>query len=674
MTDRPQRNLPKLALRISRDIISCMFREANFNETISAALEILIDAPELGLEPRTAVYLDDGKAFNHKLVHHAGLDWMSIPQIIELQDDPHIADWEVAGRIALRVPLVEPSEGELIGTVLLFPKARPIPAGTKRILSIAAAELAQLMRYKRKVAINAQLADIVGMSPNEIYLVDPDTFEITQANHQAQIKTGYRADQILRMTTLDLKDGLTETQYRELIEPLRNGSGKSVVFECCQRRRDGSIYAAKIKVRLLAHAEGDLLIEVVEDESDNNKLLSLLHATLEAFPGGIAVLDENLKLTFANRRLYELVDIPPDRFPIGVSYVDMLRHNAERGDYGEGDIEQLVKTRADHARLFLAHSFERERRDGTVLAVMTSPLAGDGCVVTYLDVTVRRKAEQELMRHRDRLEEAVRERTDELKLQTEKLAQALEHEKHINALQRQFVAMTSHEFRTPLTIIDGAAQRLSRKKGDVSSEFIVEKSERIRSAVARMVELMESFLEAGRLDHGKMTLTLGDCPLADLVTQCARRQAEVASAHNLVLDITNLPSTIQGDTSRLSQVFSNLFANAVKYAPRAPEIVIRGWSADGSAYLSVSDQGVGIDADDIEKMFQLYFRARTSSGIAGTGIGLNLVKQIVELHGGEVSVQSEPGKGSTFIVRLPVDGPGQHGREPDSTQDVAAAA
>jgi signal transduction histidine kinase len=674
MKDRSQRNMPNLALRISRDILTCMFQEVSFSETISNALDVLTRTTELDLTPQTAVYIDDGKAFHHKLVHHAGLDWMSIPQIVEMPDEEHIVERKIGGKPALQIPLLEPAEGELIGTAFVFPKRAPASAITKRVLSIIASDLARLLHHKRKMAIRAQFADIPGMSPNEIYLVDPDTLEISQANQSAELRTGYRADQILRMTTIELKQDVTEERYRELIAPLRNGTSKSVVLDCLQRRCDGSSYEAKIRIRLLRNAEGELLVELVEGENDNRKLLSLLHATLEAFPGGIAVLDENLNLTYANRRLYELVNIPPDRFPIGAPYADMLRHNAERGDYGPGDVEQLVKTRADHARLFLAHSFERERGDGTVLAITVSPLAGGGCVVTYLDVTIRRRAEQELIRHRDRLEEAVRQRTDELELQAERLAQALEQEKHVNALQRQFVAMTSHEFRTPLAIIDGAAQRLQRKKGETSEEFIADKSGRIRSAVARMVELMESFLEAGRIDGAKLKLTIAECSLADIVTNSARRQAEVSRAHNLTLDIADLPSSIQGDTMRLGQVFGNLLSNAVKYAPRAPDILIRGWGEDGLACISVTDYGVGIDADDIEKMFQLYFRARTSTGIAGTGIGLNLVKQIVELHGGQISVASEPGRGSTFTVKLPIEGPSMRDEGIVSVADSPAQA
>jgi signal transduction histidine kinase len=207
----------------------------------------------------------------------------------------------------------------------------------------------------------------------------------------------------------------------------------------------------------------------------------------------------------------------------------------------------------------------------------------------------------------------------------------------------------------------------------LTADFVTEKTHQIRSAVARMVELMESFLTSGRLDGG-MKLTIGDCALHDIVLQCAIRQSDVAPSHKLHLDIDNLPRLVKGDELGLNQVFTNLFSNAVKYSPKAPDIDVKGWEDDGFAYLSVRDNGVGIDADDLQKMFQLYFRARTSSGIAGTGIGLNLVKQVVDLHGGEIRVDSEKGHGTLFTVKLPVAGPAQRPESDPEAENERAVA
>ncbi len=282
-----------------------------------------------------------------------------------------------------------------------------------------------------------------------------------------------------------------------------------------------------------------------------------------------------------------------------------------------------------------------------VLSSSKMPLRdGDGKIIGLIgvarDISSRKKAEE----HRLRAFEA--EET------SRQLTKALEYEREINAQQRQFVSMASHEFRTPLAIIDGAAQRLLRNRNGIKPEYVAEKAENIRRAVGRVVELMESILSFEKLASGKATINRADCPIRDVLAACCKRQAELSCDHEIALDLGTLPETIAADKSALEQVFTNLLSNAVKYSPGAPKIDVKGWMEGSVAKISVSDHGLGMDEDDIPKVFERFFRARTATGIAGTGIGLHLVKQIVELHGGEITLQSKPGEGSTFTVSLPL--------------------
>ncbi|WP_226951326.1 sensor histidine kinase [Rhizobium terrae] len=284
-------------------------------------------------------------------------------------------------------------------------------------------------------------------------------------------------------------------------------------------------------------------------------------------------------------------------------------------------------------------------------------------VVIFLGHGLRRtsialsKSRLALMRHRDELEETVRLRTAEIERQREELDRLLAQERHVNALQRQFVAMASHEFRTPLAIIDAAAQRLHRTKTVLKPEYVAEKSAQIRSAVLRMVDLMESILSAGRLETGKTTLKPEQLHLAEVIERCCTRQAEIRKSHIFHQDLSKLPGTILADRAAIEQVFTNLLSNAVKYAPQAPDIRVRAWTKKDMSFVSIADNGIGMDAEDLPKLFQPYYRARSATGIAGTGIGLNIVKQIVDLHGGSISVESTLGKGTTFTVALPNKGP-----------------
>lgn len=139
-----------------------------------------------------------------------------------------------------------------------------------------------------------------------------------------------------------------------------------------------------------------------------------------------------------------------------------------------------------------------------------------------------------------------------------------------------------------------------------------------------------------------------------MIESCCHRQSSISKSHRIVLNIDPLPEYIDGDRLALEQVFSNLLSNAVKYAPGYPDIHVSGSVEGDVVRVTVQDNGVGIDADDVPKIFQRYFRARTSTGIPGTGIGLHLVKQIVDLHHGLIEIESQKGKGTSLIVTLPV--------------------
>ena len=219
------------------------------------------------------------------------------------------------------------------------------------------------------------------------------------------------------------------------------------------------------------------------------------------------------------------------------------------------------------------------------------------------------------------MQELVNEATAELKARAEELRQALEKEKELNEIQRQFVSMASHEFRTPLAIIDSAAQRLRRHADKAAPADVNKRVEKIRSAVGRMTRLMESTLIAARLDAGRPTIALDDCDVSTLIRETCARHQEIATAHRISCEIHDLPPTVKADPLALEQVFTNLLSNAVKYAPEAPDIRVIALREDREIIIRFEDQGVGIDQDEIPKMFQRFFRARTSAGIAGTGIG-----------------------------------------------------
>ncbi|MEZ5935657.1 MAG: HAMP domain-containing sensor histidine kinase [Alphaproteobacteria bacterium] len=238
---------------------------------------------------------------------------------------------------------------------------------------------------------------------------------------------------------------------------------------------------------------------------------------------------------------------------------------------------------------------------------------------------------------------------------TQSLEEALAKEREVNETQRQFVSLVSHEFRTPLAIIDGQAQRVMRRIDREPRERILQSMEKCRSGVARLIGLIESVLSSSRIEAGTIAFSPAACQLVALLEEVAKAQEGIASTHRIVLDIDGLPETVVADEKLMRQIFTNLLSNAVKYSPGAEKVWVEGRQDGQDVIIAVRDEGVGIPEQEMNKLFKRFFRASTASGIAGTGIGLNLVKELVEMHGGEVSVSSVEGEGTTFAVRLPVD-------------------
>jgi len=231
---------------------------------------------------------------------------------------------------------------------------------------------------------------------------------------------------------------------------------------------------------------------------------------------------------------------------------------------------------------------------------------------------------------------------------------ALDKERELNGLQRQFVSMVSHEFRTPLAIIDGVAQRALRRLETLKPDAVRESQQKVRLAVVRLTELMESVLSAARLEEGRIAFEPKACSLTGLIAEIHDSYCALNKDKEIFLDIQNLPTEIIADGKLLRQIVSNLLSNAIKYSPDGKRVWLTGHlDQQNELVIAIRDEGVGIPKAELDKLFQRFFRASTSTGIAGSGIGLNLVQNFIELHGGRIDVDSETGVGSTFTVRIP---------------------
>ncbi len=253
--------------------------------------------------------------------------------------------------------------------------------------------------------------------------------------------------------------------------------------------------------------------------------------------------------------------------------------------------------------------------------------------------------------------EMIDEMSDAQEEHRRQLSEALENERKYNALHREFVAMASHEFRTPLAIIDGAAQRIIRRAERMTPEELLERVGKIRHAVSRMIGLIDSTLSASRMEAGRVELSVELCSLKKILEGVCNRQQEIAPEHRIQYSLENAPDLIIADPRHLDQILTNLLSNAVKYSPQKGPVEVKATREGEMAAISVRDYGVGIPKDELPKLFERFFRASTSTGIPGTGIGLNLVKELIEMHGGSIDVVSTERDGSTFTIHVPVNGP-----------------
>lgn len=241
-----------------------------------------------------------------------------------------------------------------------------------------------------------------------------------------------------------------------------------------------------------------------------------------------------------------------------------------------------------------------------------------------------------------------------LAAQSAELTAALEKEKEVVEQQRTFISMVSHEFRTPLAIIDGNAQ-IIEKRGDVLDKGVLEKrAGTIRAAVDRLVNLIETILSAHMIESGRLSITPVPCSLEKIILAAAADQQDISPGHRIVTRIDGLPEIMRLDEKIIRQMMANLLSNAVKYSPDAKTVETEAFVEEGEAVIRVTDHGIGIPENEIPRLFQKYFRATTSTGIPGSGLGLSLVKQFVELHDGTISLQSRVGEGTVVTVRLPL--------------------
>jgi signal transduction histidine kinase len=215
---------------------------------------------------------------------------------------------------------------------------------------------------------------------------------------------------------------------------------------------------------------------------------------------------------------------------------------------------------------------------------------------------------------------------------------------------QQAIHFVTHEMRTPLTAIQGSSELMGRY--NLSEEKRKQMSEMINQESKRLARMIQTFLDVERLSDGQMELKKETFGIGEIVDTCVNRARPLAERKNIRIVAEGLEGRMEGDRELMEYAVYNLLTNAVKYSPVDTQVTVACHQAGERLRLSVQDQGIGMDAKELRQIFQKFYRTKRAeaSGETGTGIGLSIVEQIVQHHGGKLEVTSQPGQGSCFTV------------------------
>jgi signal transduction histidine kinase/PAS domain-containing protein len=222
----------------------------------------------------------------------------------------------------------------------------------------------------------------------------------------------------------------------------------------------------------------------------------------------------------------------------------------------------------------------------------------------------------------------------------------------------EFFSIAAHELRTPLTTMLGRIQLLERRmrRAGAIEEHDLRAVQTINEQAQRLNRMISALLNVSQIDMGLLTLELLPLSLRDLTRRIVEEHRLALQRHTIAFIAPDDPVRIRGDELRLEQVLQNLLSNAAKYSPEGGQITVALTYDAGNARVAVSDPGIGIPAAELPRLFRRFYRAEHSAGkrVGGMGIGLYVVKEIVERHSGHVAVESTQGVGSTFTIELPL--------------------
>ena len=506
-----------------------------------------------------------------------------------------------------------------------------------------------------------------------IHDASDDTIIEVNATYASQ--HGYRADEMRHMPVCELYAPEERDKLRDRLEAAdRDGN---VSFETVHLRRDGSRVPMVIGITALQDDSGKTVarfvfaLDISARKAAEEELRKLSRAVEES-PESIVITNTRAEIEYVNQAFINRS---------GYSRAEALGQNPRVLQSGRTTPETYrnLWDTVTAGKSWSGEFFNR-RKDGTEYlehATITPIHDEHGATTHYVavkqDITEKRRMEEELLRYREHLEELVASRTAELQ-------RAMDAANVANRAKSEFLATMSHEIRTPMNGVLGLLDVLQHSSLSVEQNHLIEI---MRESATTLLRLIDDILDFSKIESGKLELDIGPVSVRDLIARVAEIMQPVADrkAVRLTTRIADdVPALVNTDALRLQQILFNLVSNAVKFSAgleRAGRVEIRADDA-GAGWIRfvVTDNGIGMAPEVFEKIFQPFSQAESSTTrrFGGTGLGLSIASRLVRMLRGRIEVRSLPGRGTRFIVTLPLSAISAPAARPIGVLPTAEAA
>ena len=398
----------------------------------------------------------------------------------------------------------------------------------------------------------------------------------------------------------------------------------------------GILMSGACLVLLLLHE----IREAHRAREGEKRWLSRLSDAIESYSDGFSLFDKDDRLVLCNEEYRTLYSATKDDMNPGTPFEAILRANVGRGKIAipSEDEEDWIRQRLQRRRN-PAEDFELQHTDGRWLRVSERRTRDGGCVSIHTDITPLKRRQEDLADRQRRADSANRAKTD-------------------------FLLTMSHELRTPLNAIMGFSEVMKQEmRGPLGNAHYVDYANDIYQSARHLLAVINNILDISRIEAGRLELDEQAVAIGDEIDRALRLLEDQARLNGirLVRDIAGDLPLLLGDPHKIQQIVINLAGNAITYMPAgttAGSVTVRALrGSDGGIVLSVEDTGQGMSAEDLERVISPFVRLSNPMirQNDGTGLGLPLVKALVELHGGHFELSSQVGKGTTATARFPKD-------------------